>query len=53
MQIARIKQTVEKVLDKNTPLPERILTLIREQIVFIISTLNAIVRVSQQLYFLP
>ena len=26
-QVARIKQTIEKVLDKNTPLPERILTL--------------------------
>ena len=36
-QVARINQTIEKVLDKNTPLPERILTLIREQIVTIIS----------------
>ena len=38
-QVARIKQAIEKVFDKNTPLPERILTLIREQIVTIISTL--------------
>ena len=37
-QDARIKQTLEKVLDKNTPLLERFLTLIREQIVTIIST---------------
>ena len=29
-QVARIKQTIQKVTDKNTPLPERILTLIRE-----------------------
>ena len=38
-QVAGIKQTIEKVFDKNTPLPERILTLIREQIVTIISAL--------------
>ena len=41
-QVARINQTIEKVLDKNTPLPEKILTLICEQIVTIISTLTAI-----------
>ena len=41
-QVARIKQTIQKVTDKNTPLPERILTLIREQIVTIISTLTAL-----------
>ena len=41
-QVARIRQTLEKVLDKNTPLPERILTLISEQIVTIISTLTAL-----------
>ena len=40
-QIARIKQTLEKTLDKNTHLPERIRILIREQIVTIISTLTA------------
>ena len=34
-----------KVLDKNTPLPERILTLISEQIVTIISTLTALLTV--------
>ena len=41
--MARINQTIEKVLDKDALLPERILTLIREQIVVIISTLTAIV----------
>ena len=41
-QVARIRQTIEKVLDKNTPLPERILILIREQIVTIISTLTGL-----------
>ena len=41
-QIKRIKQTTEKVLDKDIPLPERILALIREQIILIISTLIAI-----------
>ena len=35
-QMARIKQTLEKVLDKNTPCPERIRTFIREHIVLII-----------------
>ena len=40
-QIARIKQTFEKVLDKNTYLLERIRALILEQIVIIISTLTA------------
>ena len=41
-QAARIRQTIEKVLDKNTPLPERILILICEQIVTIISTLTGL-----------
>ena len=41
-QVAGIKQTIEKVLDKNTPLPERILTLIPEYIVTIISTLTVL-----------
>ena len=41
-QVAKINQTIEKVLDKNTPLPERILTLIREQIVTIISTFTVL-----------
>ena len=41
-QFARIRQTLEKVSDKNTPLPERILTLIREQIVTIILTLTSL-----------
>ena len=41
-QVARIKQTPEKVLDKNTSLLERIRILIREQIVTIISTLSAL-----------
>ena len=41
-QVARIRQTIEKVLDKNTPLPERILILICEQIVTIISTLTGL-----------
>ena len=41
-QVARIKQFLEMVLDKNAPLPERIPILIREQIVTITSTLSAI-----------
>ena len=41
-QGARIKQTLGKVLDKNTSLPERIRVLIREQIEIIISTLSAL-----------
>ena len=41
-QVARIKQTLENVLDKNTPLPERIPILIRKQTVVIISTLTAL-----------
>ena len=40
-QVARIKQTLGKVLDKDTPLSEKILILIREQIITIISTLSA------------
>ena len=41
-QVARIKQTLEKVSGKNTSLPENIGILIREQIITIISTLSAI-----------
>ena len=41
-QFSGSRKTFEKVLDKNMPLPERILTLIREQIVTIISTLTAL-----------
>ena len=41
-QVARIKQTIKKVLDKNTALPERILTLFREQIITIVSILTAL-----------
>ena len=37
-----MKQNLEKVLDKNTPLSERILILISEQIVTVISTLTAL-----------
>ena len=37
-QVARIKQTLEKVLDKNTFLAEKIRTLFREQGVFSILT---------------
>ena len=47
IQVARIKQTLEKVIDKNTSLAKRNCTLFCEQIVTIISTL-----VLQQLYFL-
>ena len=42
-QIARIKQALENVCDKNTSSPERIRTWICEQIVLIISTLTAFV----------
>ena len=41
-QVPRIKQTLEKVLGKNTPLPERTRILIGEQIITIISTLSAL-----------
>ena len=41
-QFARFWQTIEKVLDKNMPLPERIRILIREQIVTMISILSAL-----------
>ena len=40
-EAATIKQTLEEILDKDTPLPERIRTLISEMIVLIISTPNA------------
>ena len=40
-QVAWIKQTLEKVLDKDTPLPEKVRFLIREQVITITSTLTA------------
>ena len=40
-EAATIKQTLEEILDKDAPLPERIRTLISEMIVLIISTPNA------------
>ena len=40
-QVARIKQTLGKVLDKNTSLAERIYTLFREQGISIFSILTA------------
>ena len=41
-QVARIKQTIEKVLDKDTSLAERICTLFREQGITIFSILTAL-----------
>ena len=41
-QVARIKQTIEKVLDKDTPLLERIRTLFKEQGITIASILIAL-----------
>ena len=41
-QVARIKQTSEKVLDQNTSLAERIRTLFREQGITIFSILTAL-----------
>ena len=41
-QVARIKQTLEKVLDKNTSLAERIRALFREQGITIFSVLTAL-----------
>ena len=41
-QVARIKQTLEKVLDQNTSLAERIRTLFREQGITIFSILTAL-----------
>ena len=41
-QVARIKQTIEKVLDKNTSLAERIRTLFREQGITRFSILTAL-----------
>ena len=38
-----MKQTIQKVFDKDTSLPERICTFTREQIVFIILTLTTFV----------
>ena len=40
-KVARIKQTIEKVVDKNTSLAERIRTLFREQGITIFSMLTA------------
>ena len=40
-QVARIKQTIEKVLDQNTSLAERIRTLFREQGITIFSIVTA------------
>ena len=42
IQVARIKQTIEKVLDQNTSLAERIRTLFREQGITIFSILTAL-----------
>ena len=39
-QVARIKQTLEKVLDQNTSLAERIRTMFREQGITIFSVLT-------------
>ena len=54
MQVARIKQTIEKLLDKDTSLVERICTLFCEQGITIISVLTAVPFIcpSQQLYLL-
>ena len=41
-QVARIKQTLEKFLDKNTSLAERIRTLFHEQGLTIFSILTAL-----------
>ena len=41
-QIARIKQTIEKVLGQDTSLPERIRALFREQVITIFSILTAL-----------
>ena len=41
-QVARIRQTLEKVLDRNTSLTERIRTLFREQGITIFSILTAL-----------
>ena len=41
-QVTRIKQTLEKVLDKSTSLAEKICTLFREQDITIFSILTAL-----------
>ena len=41
-QVVKIKPTIEKVLDKDTPLPKTSRTLFREQIVLTITTLTTI-----------
>ena len=42
MQVAKIKQTIEKVLDKDKYLAKRILTLFRDQGITIIPLLTAL-----------
>ena len=42
MQVARIKQTLEKVLDKDISLAERICTLFRDQGITVFSILTAL-----------
>ena len=44
-QVARIKQALEKVIDKNAPLLERICTLFKEQGITIFSILTALSRI--------
>ena len=41
-QVSKIKQTLEKALDKNTSLAEKIRTLFREQGITIFSILTAL-----------
>ena len=41
-QVARIKQTLEKILDQNTSLAETICTLFREQGITVFSILTAL-----------
>ena len=48
-EVARMRQTTEKVLDKNTSLAERIRTLFREQGVTIFSILTALFQYGQLL----
>ena len=51
-QVARIKQTIEKVLDKDTSLAERICTLFREQGITMISVLTDLSMTFSTLYLL-
>ena len=48
-EVARMRQTTEKVLDKNTSLAERIRTLFREQGITIFSILTALFQYGQPL----